>query len=425
MLFKREILDKLHPWLKRPEVIVILGARQVGKTSLVKLLQQELHHQPSFYLDLEDTFNLSLCASVDTLINYLTLNGLDKSKHSFCFLDEIQYLPEPTKFLKLLHDHHPYLKMIVTGSSAFELRRKIQESLAGRKITFILYPLNFFEYLRFQKSEFETYKKEISLTTVLENFAEVQKFHLLTPKILPLFENFMIFGGYPKIVLESQREIKKQLLRELYNTYIQKDIKDLAKLSDPLKFNKLVTFLAVQAANLFRRDEAAKEVVLAQKTLSDYLFILENTFTVSLVRPFFANLQKELTKMPKLFFIDNGLRNVIVNDFRELALRTDLGALAESSCFAELLKNLSPFAKINYWRTADGKEIDFVCTFEDKTILPIEVKYRSAVKPEISPAMKYFINQYQPAQAVVFTKDLLHQIQINSTRVSFVPLWMV
>ncbi len=425
MLINREIQDKTRIWLNRPEILVILGARQVGKTSLIKLLQQEMADQPNFYLDLEDTFNLSVCESVDTFINYLTLRGLDKSQKSFCFLDEVQHLPEPTKFLKLLHDHHPYLKMIVTGSSAFEMRRKIQESLVGRKMTVILYPLNFLEYLRFQKSELEPQKKEITIAAVLEKFAKVQQFHLLTPKMAPLFEDFMTFGGYPRIVREPQIKLKKELLREIYNTYIQKDIRDLAKVSDPLKFNKLVTFLAVQVANLFRLDEAAKEISLAQKALGEYLFILENTFSLALVRPFSANLQKELTKMPKLFFIDTGLRNVIVNDFREPGLRTDIGAMAENSCFAELLKNLSPFDAINYWRTADGKEIDFVCTREDKTIIPIEVKYRGFVKPEVPPAMKYFIKQYQPPQAVIFTKDMLHQIQVDATRVNFVPLWMV
>lgn len=425
MLIKRDIQEQIHPWLKKHEIIVILGGRQVGKTSLIRLLQQELAGENSFYFDLEDTFTLSRCQTADTFLHYLTLNGLDKSARNYCFLDEIQYHPDPSKFLKLLHDHHPYIKLIVTGSSSFEIRRKFRDSLVGRKITFHLHTLSFAEYLRFTESEFNHVKQSVDLSLASEQYNELRKYHLLTPKILSDFEKYMVYGGYPGIVKEREDVVQKNRLREIYNTYVQRDIKDLGKISDPLKFNKLVTFLAVQTANLFKLDDTAREVGLDHRTLSNHLFLLENTFVLTQVRPFLANLQKELTKMPKVYFLDNGLRNTMVNDFRDPSLRPDSGVLAESTCFVELLKQGTPFQKVNYWRTSDGKEIDFVLTLEDNRIVPIEVKYRSRVKPEVPNSMRFFIKKVRPEHAFVLTRATLDRVELESTTVTFMPLWML
>lgn len=425
MLIKRDIQEQIQPWLNKHEIIVILGGRQVGKTSLLRLLQQELPDANNFYFDLEDTFTLSRCQTVDAFLDYLMLNGLDKSARNFCFLDEIQYHPDPSKFLKLLHDHHPYIKLIVTGSSSFEIRRKFRDSLVGRKITFHLHTLSFAEYLRFTESESDHIKQTVDLSFASEQYDELCKYQPLTPKILPAFEKYMVYGGYPGLVKEQDGVFQKNRLREIYNTYVQRDIKDLGKISDPLRFNKLVTFLAVQTANLFRLDETAREVGLDHRTLSNHLFLLENTFVLSQVRPFAANLQKELTKMPKIYFLDNGLRNTMVNDFREPSLRPDAGALAENTCFVELLKQGSPFQKVNYWRTFDGKEIDFVLTSEDKRIVPIEVKYRNHVKLEVPNSMKFFIKRVRPEHAFVLTRATLDRVEFESTTVTFMPLWML
>jgi len=425
MLFEREIQRQIRPWLNRREIIVILGSRQVGKTSLLKLIQQELKDEPIFTFDLEDTFNLTVCESVDSFIDYLSLKGLNKNRRNFCFIDEIQYHPDATKFLKLIHDHHPYLKLIVTGSSALKIRKNFKESLAGRKITFHLHPLSFLEYLRFNRSEFEAAKSHISLKTIISNFNVAKQHHLLSSKIIPLLENFIILGGYPKIAYEPNIDIQKQLLKEIYNTYIQKDIRDLVKIENILKFNKLITFLSVQNANLFHANEVAKEIGIARNTLENYLVTLENTFIVSQLRPFYKNLQKELTKMPKLYFMDNGLANVVINDFRNLSLRPDAGALFESTCYQEIFKSRSDFEIINFWRTTDGREVDFVITLEDKSIIPIEVKFKNFVKPVVPASLKHFIKTYQPDHAIVVTRNTLEKIELNNTIIFFVPLWMI
>lgn len=426
MLIPRNLQDSLRPWLNHKEIIVILGARQVGKTSLLKLVERELKStQPTFYLDLEDPFQLAACESLDKFLAYLSSQGMNPSKRSICFLDEIQYHPDPTKLLKLLHDHHGYIKIIASGSSTFEIRKKFKDSLVGRKVTFTLYPLSFREYLRFLGSEFETSKADLDLEKALENFSTANRYHVMTPKLMPIFEQFMQYGGYPAVALQTQSDFKHRLLQNIYASYLQKDIKDLARIDDPIKFNRLVAFLAVQVSRLYKTDEVAREVMLPKKLVQQYTFLLEQTFTLSLVRPFYSNLQKELTKMPKLYFLDNGLRNAVVEDFRSFEKRTDAGAVAEQTCFAELQKTERPFRRIHFWRTADGKEVDFVVTDEQKRTLAIEVKYRNNVKAEVPQPMKFFIRKYKPEHAVILTKNTCEQIRFNSTPVTFLPMWMM
>lgn len=424
-LFKRHLLEQIRPWLQTHEVIVILGARQVGKTSLLRLLQQELKDDPTFYFDLEDTFTLSRCQDVNRFLDYLKLNGLDESRKTFCFLDEIQYHPDPSKFLKLLHDHHPYLKLIVTGSSSFEIRRKFRDSLAGRRITFQLHTLSFAEYLEFLESEYAALRAGLDWLQASHQPEDFKRAHILTPTLLPLFERFLIYGGYPGIVTHPDRTLQQDRLREIYNTYVQRDIKDLGRIRDPLRFSKLVTFLAVQAGNLFKLDETAREVGLDQRTLSNHLFLLEHTFIITQLRPFATNLQKEITRMPKIFFLDNGLRNTMIADFRPLDLRLDTGLLAESAALGAFLKSNGRFVKFNYWRSTQAKELDFILTREGRRTIPVEVKYRVNLKPEIPPALRYFLKKWPAEQAFVFTKDTLHWADFQGTRVTFLPLWMV
>ncbi len=331
---------------------------------------------------MEDNFNLSLCQTPDRFSDYLNLQGATTDRKNFCLIDEIQYLENPSNFLKLIHDHYPHIKLIITGSSSFEIRSKFKDALTGRKITFVVRPLSFFEYLRFRESGMEQHKKLLNLKTIIQDDSIADKYNLLTPKMLPLWEDFVIYGGYPKTALEKQASIRQQVLREIHNSYIRKDIKDIAKIENIYKFNNLVEFLALQTANLFRADEVCKEVAINIKTLEKYLFILENTFITSRLRPYHTNRQKELTKMPKLYFSDNGLLNAIIGDFRGIAQRPNRGELAENLCFSELAKSIGSFKRLYYWRTTNKQEVDFVLVMEQEKKIPIEVKYKNFVSSQ-------------------------------------------
>lgn len=423
-LFTREIVGCIKKWFAQPEIIVLLGARQVGKTCLMKLLIQELKPKEYLYFDLEDTYNLQILSDVNKFLDYIRLEGLQNSKIKV-FIDEFQYLPQPANFLKIIHDHHPRIKLVISGSSSFEIRRKLSDALTGRKIIFTVHPLSFRESLIFNnKNEFAEIKSDLHFSNIIANFEKFKKYNLLTPKILPLFEEFIIFGGYPLPTLTSETELKVLRLKEVHNTYIQKDIKDLAKIENIVQFNRIVSYCSVQIGGMLNLNTACKEIDITRRHLERFIFILEKTFVLNLLKPFFTNRQKEITKMPKVYFSDTGMRNININDMRPLDIRQDKGALAENAFFHEILKKKTPLEEIYYWRTKEHHEIDFVI-MKNRIPLPVEVKYQKFKKPEISTSVRSFIDRFSPPKAVVVTRDYIDKIKIGKTELFFMPLWMV
>lgn len=423
-LFKRDIVDSIEKWMDKPEIIVLLGARQVGKTSIMKILYQKLAPNKYLYFDLEDTFTLQIFNSTRSFTDYIDSKGFNRQEKLYVFIDEIQYLPEPAKFLKLIHDHHPLIKLVVSGSSSFEIRRKFSDGLTGRKIVFTVYPLNFKEYLAFKKNSIESVKKEISFGETVMDFNRIRKYGSLTSEALPVFEEFMIFGGYPLPALTVEIEQKILRLKEIHNTYIHKDIKDLARIENLLQFNRLTAYLAVQIGNMLNLNEACKELGIQRRQAEDFIFILEKTFVLGILKPFFTNRQKEITKMPKVFFCDTGMRNMSINDMRPPEARQDKGAIAENVFFQEMLKNKNVLQEIQYWRTKEQHEVDFILT-EGREPVPVEIKYQKFTGPEIAGSMRYFIEKFSPARAVIVTRDYTGMIKTGNTEVFFMPLWMV
>jgi hypothetical protein len=424
-LIDRDVLKEIIPWLSEREILVLLGARQVGKTSLLRLLQNHVKDNPVIYLDLESAFDLAHAATPEKLVDYLFSQRTPKDRRVYCFIDEIQYHPEPTHFLKILHDHHPNIKLAVSGSSSFAIRQKFKDALTGRKQIFHVAPLHFAEFLRFKKHPEQSVKESLTLDTVLADFSAARKFHSLTPQILPLWEEFVVYGGYPRPSLTADTSMKQARLREIYNSYVQKDIKDLARIDNVVQFNQLVNFLAVQISQLFRVDEVSKEVGLPASRLNKYLLLLENTFIISRLRPYHSNRQKELTRMPKLYFCDTGLRNTGLSDFRDLSMRPDGGALAENQCLLELLRRAPAGDDFFFWRTWDKSEVDFIRSRKRRDLLPLEVKYQSLHQPKTPPALRNFMRIYGCSTGIVVTKDYFGEAEADSQRILFVPAWML
>ena len=375
-LFKREILDQIRPFYHTSDVVVIQGARQVGKTSLMHLIKDELHElgMPSYFLDLEDHRFLSvLDQGPQKLIEHLKENGLLKDRRLYLFVDEIQYLSDPSNFLKLMHDHNAdRIKLFVSGSSSFEIERKFKDSLVGRTMNFVLYPLNFSEFLRFRNVAIDLNQKINS--------------PILQQQLVEHFIEFSIYGGYPRIVLESDINIKEKLLSQIIQTYIRKDIRDLADIRSVEKFNKLLETLASQCGQILNVLELSRTVGLSRQTIENYLFILENTFVIKRITPFSRNLRSELFKSPKIFFLDNGIAHLL---WLKTFPKTILGEMFENSVFTELLKQAK--ADIYYWRTQDKKEIDFILR-KGRALLPVEVKLNAA-KLKIT-ALNFFKHKY-------------------------------
>ena len=379
MLYKRKIQQKIGDWLLKDEIIILNGPRQVGKTSLLKLLQIELKQKKIeedriFYLNLEDIEILDeLNSSPKNILNYIKA----KNKKSYFLIDEIQYLDNPSNFLKYLYDEHrDKIKLIVTGSSSLELKAKLQDSLVGRKIVFKINPLCFEEFLRFKQADVLDYyyHKNIPLT--------------IQSQFKKYLDEYLLFGGMPKVVLTSDKEDKKILLKNYVNDYISKDVRYIGKVDNLLKFNQLVKILANQIGNLLNINELSNTLNMPRKEIENYINILEYTFVLHKIVPYYKNIRSQITKMPKTYLFDLGIRNQILNNFVEPPSRSDSGGLFENFIYLELKQCISE-DNIYFYRTIHKAEIDFV--FEKNGVIyPIEVKYKSFNRPAGSRILSYF-----------------------------------
>lgn len=376
-LYRRDIIDDISRWLHTDEIIVLHGARQTGKTSIMLYLQEKLNQEgyTTFFMDLEDSRLVRILnGGIHEFRKYLREEGVvndGAQKRVIVFIDEIQYLDNPSEFLKLAADHHKDIKLIASGASSFAIKNKFKDSLAGRTVDFEIYNLAFSEILTFRgisaAGDSLTGKKIDELKSI--------------------FREYVLYGGYPRIVLTSEVFHKEKYLQQIIDAYVKMDIRDLANIREIDKFNKLLETLASQSGQILNVAELANTTKIAKPTIERYLFILENTFIIKLVRPYSSNLRSELFKQPKIFFYDSGLAQMLWLKGLQKEL---LGSAFETAIFAELVKKYSP-GGIFYWRTKDKKEIDFVLKTKDK-FLPLEVKLHFA---QFNPtAVKYFSRHY-------------------------------
>jgi predicted AAA+ superfamily ATPase len=359
---------------------VLHGARQVGKTSIMRYILdgQRSAGRSVHYIDLEDSRMLKLLnGGVEDFLRHLKEEGLivdgQISDKLFVFIDEIQYLENPSSFLKLMADHHPGIKLIVSGSSSFAIKTKFQDSLVGRTVDFEIFPLSFREFLLFKQVPFDRSNLP---------FTEKKSAELKT-----LFREYVLYGGYPQIVLTPDLARKEKYLQQIIDTYVRKDIRDLANVKDPEKFNKLLEALASQSGQVLNVTELANTTRLAKQTIEHYLFIMENTYIIRLVRPFSRNIRSELFKLPKLFFYDTGIMQML---WLKRLQQEIIGQVFETAIFGELSKEY-PKDALFYWRNKDKKEIDFILNCQNMP-LPLEVKLNFG---QFNPsAVNYFNSRY-------------------------------
>lgn len=360
MLYPREIIPGIKKVLGRGEFIILSGPRQSGKTSLLILLKDFLDKkgEPCAYLNLENPEYLKLLNKHP--FNIFELVPEKKSRQNI-FIDEIQYLDDPTNFLKLLYDEKSdKLKIIASGSSAFYIDRKFKDSLAGRKFIFEIYPLSFEEFLIFNRQDdlLEQRRRKLS--------AYYRK------RLLGLWERYLVYGGYPKVALGENDEIRKIILEEIGASYIKKDIAE-AGIKSAEKYFSLMRILASRTGGLLNSQELAGTLGVVHKTIEEYLYVMSKSYHAAFIRPFFRNLRKELTRMPKVYFYDLGLRNFFLNSYQKIEGRLDKGAYLENIVFKECLRQAGSADKIKFWRTQDKKEVDFVVGEE-----AFEVKFSPA-----------------------------------------------
>lgn len=362
--------QKLDDYLKEGKVLVIYGPRQIGKTTLLKNFLKDT----SLKYKLDNGENIKVqeiisSQNFDVMLDYVA--GLE-----LYVIDEAQRIPNVGLGLKILVDQRPDLRIIVTGSSSLELSGQVGEPLVGRKRNLILYPM----------SQMELSK-------------------LYSPAELGWkLSQWLIYGGYPVVVAASTNREKAELLGEIANSYMLKDILELENVKSPKVLMNLLKLLAFQVGSEVSNHELAVQLEIDTKTVARYLDLLEKTFILYNLRGFSRNLRKEVTKTSKYYFWDTGLRNAIISNFNDLNTRDDVGKLWENFIVIERLKKQAyvPIYANNYfWRTWDQKEIDWV-EMRDGKLLGYEISYQPKEK---SKAKKEWLATYSEAELDFVNKE--------------------
>ncbi len=384
-------LEKIKKGFKNNPIVVLIGARQVGKTSLMQLFLSGKGH---LWLDGENPETAQIFQRFSDLETFLKIN-INSELSGTLVIDEFQYVENVSLMLKLLVDKYPDLKILCSGSSSLDIIQNVNESLAGRIRLISVYSLSFEEYIRFNDKSL--YDKFIQLD--LED-----NISLLLPEVKLLLKEYLLYGGLPKIALEKNRKEKEELLNDIYQTYLLRDVRFFIKNKDFVGFNKLLKILSSQIGNLLNINELANTLQLSYKSCEEYVNLLEQMYIIILLPPFSNNKRSELSKMKKIYFTDLGLRNVVYNSFNEIDIRTDKGGIFENYVLLELIK--SSAKNIYYYRTKDKTEIDFMVIDSENKIIPVEVKYKSFNKAVKVRAITEFAKKNKIEKAFIINTDL-------------------
>lgn len=373
-MIQRKKQTEITEHLSKKEFTILIGARQIGKSTLLKQLFEDLNQKGEavYFLNLDrkeilDELN-------ESPENLFKICPLQQDKKIIVFIDEIQYLDDATNFIKLLFDEYSNrLKIVATGSSAFYIDKQFNDSLVGRKKIFQMGTLDFEEFLLF-KGRNDLVEEVLKLKT------KKKKKSVQENVLWGYMDEFVNYGGYPAVVLENNIAQKIELLKDIRDSFIKRDILE-SGITDETKFYRMLMLLASQSGNLLNVNEISNTLRITNATVENYLYVLQKCFHIALVKPFYNNLRKELTKMPKVYINDLGLRNVLINYFSPLEQRADKGMVLENLSF-RLLSERFDQDQIKYWRTADGNEVDFVIETSYLKGFGVEVKFNEQeVKP--------------------------------------------
>ncbi|OGH38689.1 MAG: hypothetical protein A2905_02325, partial [Candidatus Levybacteria bacterium RIFCSPLOWO2_01_FULL_36_10] len=370
---------------KYSEVLVLLGARQVGKTTILKRIFPDAH-----YLVVDNEPIKNALERYDPIAYKQLLN----TGSGIVVLDEIHRLSDPGRAAKIFFDQLPEYKLIVTGSSAFNIKNKASESLAGRKIDYHLYPLSLSEYLVQNGLENSLSFRPIEALFKGEKTGEI--FRPYDHKAV--FNNILIYGLYPAMQSHPSDYV---YLINLIDSVVFKDLVDLSLLENKSAALSLLKLLAYQVGSLVNYAELASKLSIGAKTVKRYIELFEQSFIIFTIKPYSSRKRDEIAKMPKVYFYDVGLRNALINNFESIENRGDAGQLFENFVISEFLKynNYGNFGySFNYWRTKSGSEVDLVLSKSGYETIAVEVKSKSQ---RINQA---FISRYPESRIAVISK---------------------
>ncbi|PIP57603.1 ATPase [Candidatus Woesebacteria bacterium CG22_combo_CG10-13_8_21_14_all_39_10] len=407
-MIKRSVFSDLIDHLQNREITMLVGPRQAGKTTLMVGLINELKikGKQSLYLNLDNEKEKRFFVSQSSLVE--KIKGVLGEEKGYVFIDEIQRKEDAGIFIKGIYDMELPYKFVITGSGSIELKEKVYESLAGRKRLFEIYPLSF--------EEFVNYKTEYKNENKLEDYLDVNK-----DERRDLLEEYLKFGGYPKIVLSETSEEKNITIEDIYKSFIEKDIQALLRVEKSDIFLDLLRVLASQNGRIINYTELSNTLKLSLPTLKKYLWYLEKTYILEKSSPFFRNVRKEITKSPIMYFIDFGFRNYALGSLGNYEM--EKGFVFQNFIFnnlRDLLKHRN--IRKDFWRTKQGGEVDIVLDAYPKPI-PIEVKYSSLDKLSVSRSLRSFIEKYKPQRAFIVNLSLEERLKVGETQVEALPFF--
>ncbi len=346
-MLNRLLKTTIEAKFNKGKAIVLVGPRQVGKTTLIKSI---LHKKPYLFLDGDD-------ASVREVLNAPNTEQLKAiiGKHTFVFIDEAQRIKNIGLTLKIITDQFKKVQLLVSGSSAFEIKNLTNEPLTGRKWQYNLYPISWQEF----------------------------EFHSSYLTAFQQLEHRLIYGMYPDVITNLGEEV--EILKTLTDSYLYKDILAFNTIKKPEVLEKLLQALAYQMGQEVSYNELSQLLGIDKNTVSSYIDILENNYVIFKLPSFSRNLRNEIKRNKKIYFYDNGMRNAIIGDFRNFENRQDKGALWENFLISERLKmNVynRRFVQNYFWRTTAQQEIDYIETLHD-TIVAYEFKWKHKLKVKI------------------------------------------
>jgi predicted AAA+ superfamily ATPase len=367
-MIKRALEDVLKGKVDYKKVIIILGPRQVGKTTLITKLASELTND-YLYINGDDPAERLIWTNPSQAFinNYI-------GNHKVIVVDEAQRLENIGLSAKMIIDAKKGVQLFLSGSSSLEIANKMNEPLTGRKWEYRLFPFSWGEVKR--------------------NFSFA--------KTLPLLDNFLVTGMYPEVINDPGNA--REVLANLVGSYLYKDILELGGIRRPEILLKLLQALAWQIGNEVSYNELAQIVGADKATISEYIDLLEKTFVIFRLTPFARNLRNEISSTRKIYFYDNGVRNTIINNFAPVQQRDDIGALWENFIISERKKQLAYsgfYGNTYFWRNTQQAEIDYI-EEEDGKIAAYELKWNPKAKVRFPKA---FIGEYKPPTAQVIHRD--------------------
>lgn len=354
---KRALFNELIRYLDKKEALIITGMRQVGKTTLMRQLYDYISNGEKLWFDFENPLDVKVFEDIDYNNIYKRLRDLAggvENKKIFVCIDEIQIFPEITKIIKYLLDHYQ-VKFIVTGSSNYYLKNLFPESLSGRKFLFQLEPLSFKEYLYFRDkiSSDEIGGKQL--------FAIIQNSSIFVHKKFETdYEDFLQYGGFPAVVLEKNKDIKKQILKNIFASFFEKDLKILSDYKDIQELRDLLLLLVPRVGSLLDITRIASEMRINRPKVYSYLEFLQGTFIIKLLPRYAKGIDRSVAGGRKVYFSDTGLLKII-------------GNVNDSQLFENgVVNQMGKYGKVSFYNKRNTEEIDLI--LENKTAFEIKLK---------------------------------------------------